>query len=312
MKVNKTRFAPTPSGYLHLGNVLSFLITASLAKKHAAKTLLRIDDLDQNRVRKEYIQDIFDTLDFLEIPYDEGPKSTVEFIQDYSQLNRLSIYKAYIHELKEKNLVFSCDCSRKTLLKKHPNGHYTGNCRVRGLPLNKKQTALRLITDSKQTVCIKSYIDAQRVHKLPDAMDFFMVQKKDGYPSYQLASMLDDIYFDVDLVVRGIDLWPSTLAQVYLSNQFIQTQNFGQTIFYHHPLYKKDGEKLSKSNGSYAIRQMIKAGIKKEGIYRMIGKHLNLSQETNNLEEFSSQFLLQINQSSKSGMDNNSPPFKAD
>ena len=64
MDFNKTRLAPTPSGYLHLGNVISFFITVSLAKKHGAKILLRIDDLDQKRVKSEYIQDIFDTLDF--------------------------------------------------------------------------------------------------------------------------------------------------------------------------------------------------------------------------------------------------------
>ncbi|MDO6436263.1 glutamate--tRNA ligase family protein [Cyclobacterium sp. 1_MG-2023] len=312
MKITKTRLAPTPSGYLHIGNVLSFLITASLAKKHAAKILLRIDDLDQKRVQMEYIQDIFDTLDFLEIPYDEGPKSTKEFIQDYSQLNRLSIYKDYIHGLKEKKLIFACDCSRKTLLKNHSKRYYTGTCLHRDLPLGKKQTALRLVTDLSQTIYINQYTDTQKAHQLPDAMNFFMVQKKDAYPSYQLASMLDDIYFDVDFIVRGKDLWPSTIAQVYLSNQLKQQQTFNQTIFYHHQLIKEEGEKLSKSNGSYAIRQMIKAGVKKEGIYRMISNQLNLPHETTNLEEFSIQFLLLMNQSSKLGIVNSSPPFKAD
>ncbi|WP_339904442.1 glutamate--tRNA ligase family protein [uncultured Cyclobacterium sp.] len=312
MKITKTRLAPTPSGYLHIGNVLSFLITASLAKKHAAKILLRIDDLDQKRVRMEYIQDIFDTLDFLEIPYDEGPKSSKEFIQDYSQLNRLSIYKDYIHGLKEKKLIFACDCSRKTLLKNHSKRYYTGNCLHRDLPLGKKQTALRLITDLRQTIYINHYTENQQVHQLPNAMDFFVIQKKDTYPSYQLASLVDDIYFDVDFIVRGTDLWDSTLAQVYLSNQLLRQQTFDQTVFYHHHLYKEEGKKLSKSNGSYAIRQMIKAGVKKEGIYRTIGHYLNLPQEIKNLEEFSSQFLLLMNQSSKSGIVNSSPPFKAD
>lgn len=312
MKITKTRLAPTPSGYLHLGNVLSFLITVSLAKKHGAKILLRIDDLDHKRVKTEYIQDIFDTLDFLEIPYDEGPKSTKEFLQDYSQRNRLSIYKEFIEELKEKNKVFACECSRKTLLNKHPKRWYTGTCLDRNLPLDKKQTALRIITDLTHTININLYNEVNKPHHLTDAMNFFIVQKKDTYPSYQLASMADDIYFNVDFIVRGIDLWPSTLAQVYLSSQLPMQQTFNQAVFYHHQLYKEEGKKLSKSNGSYAIRQMIKAGTKKEEIYKRIGNHLHLPQLTTNLEEFSSQFLLQLDQSSKSGIVNSSPPLKAD
>ena len=119
-KFNKTRLAPTPSGYLHLGNIISFLITVSLAKKHGAKILLRIDDLDQKRVKQEYIEDIFDTIDFLEIPYDEGPRNLKDFNQNYSQVHRQALYHAVIEELKDNNFVFPCDCSRKTLLKRHP------------------------------------------------------------------------------------------------------------------------------------------------------------------------------------------------
>jgi glutamyl/glutaminyl-tRNA synthetase len=78
-RFNKTRIAPTPSGYLHLGNVLSFAVTALLAKESGAKILLRIDDLDQARVNKRYLQDIFDTLNFLEIPWHEGPRNLEEF-----------------------------------------------------------------------------------------------------------------------------------------------------------------------------------------------------------------------------------------
>lgn len=74
MKFAQTRIAPTPSGYLHLGNAYSFLLTKALAKKHGAKILLRIDDLDRDRYRPEYVEDIFATLDFLEIKIDQGPK----------------------------------------------------------------------------------------------------------------------------------------------------------------------------------------------------------------------------------------------
>lgn len=299
MEITKTRLAPTPSGFLHLGNALSFFITASLAKKHKAKILLRIDDLDQKRVKAEYIQDIFDTLDFLEIPYDEGPRNKKEFLQDYSQLNRLSLYRKFIKELKEKNQIFACDCSRKKLQKEHPQRWYTGTCLHRDLSFSKNQSSLRLVTDLEQTVYINHYAMAQQQHHLPGAVGFFMVQKKDGYPSYHLASMVDDIHFKVDLIVRGLDLSASTVAQVYLSKHW-HDHSFDRTIFHHHQLFKEEGKKLSKSNGSYAIRQMIKAGLKKDAIYNRVGKHLNFAQPVNNLEEFTSQFLLHMDQSTKS------------
>ena len=75
MNFELTRIAPTPSGYLHLGNAYSFLLTKALAKKYDAKILLRIDDLDRDRYRPEFVQDIFDTLDYLEIKIDQGLKN---------------------------------------------------------------------------------------------------------------------------------------------------------------------------------------------------------------------------------------------
>ncbi|RQP14538.1 MAG: tRNA glutamyl-Q synthetase, partial [Parapedobacter sp.] len=84
----RTRIAPTPSGYLHLGNVFSFALTAALAKRSGAQILLRIDDLDYTRVKREYVEDIFHTLEFLKIPWHEGPRNYREYKQTYSQTYR--------------------------------------------------------------------------------------------------------------------------------------------------------------------------------------------------------------------------------
>src|SRR5690242_19755059 len=104
----KTRIAPTPSGYLHLGNVFSFALTASLARKTGASTLLRIDDLDQQRIQPQYVQDIFDTLQFLDIPFDEGPKDIEEFDRSWSQLTRMPLYENALAQLKYSGQVFAC------------------------------------------------------------------------------------------------------------------------------------------------------------------------------------------------------------
>lgn len=106
----KTRIAPTPSGYLHLGNIISFLITSAIARKHKAKIFLRIDDLDRARVRDIYINDIFETLNFLEITYDEGPKDITDFKSNYSQIHRLDLYEKALKDLADKGACFACIC----------------------------------------------------------------------------------------------------------------------------------------------------------------------------------------------------------
>jgi glutamyl-tRNA synthetase len=298
MVFHKTRLAPTPSGFLHLGNVISFFITASLAKKHGAKVLLRIDDLDQQRSRNEYIQDIFDTIDFLELPFDEGPATVSEFRQEYSQIHRLPSYKLIIEELLEKKAVFTCDCSRKTLLKKHPKRWYTGTCLHRNLTPGTSQTALRLNSDDKEDIQMHLYARGPVSYHLPESMKYFIVRKKDGFPSYQLASLADDINFGIDLIVRGEDLMPSSIAQVYLSRQ-LKNNSFNTRTFYHHQLFKARGEKLSKSKGSYSIHQMRKAGVKKEAVYFLAGKHLGLDRPVNNFDEFSLGFSRKLDAKTK-------------
>src|SRR5882762_5324158 len=88
----RTRIAPTPSGFLHLGNAFSFALTAKLARETGARLLLRIDDLDRDRVEARYVQDIFETLHFLGIPWDEGPRDILAYEATWSQVYRMDLY----------------------------------------------------------------------------------------------------------------------------------------------------------------------------------------------------------------------------
>jgi glutamyl/glutaminyl-tRNA synthetase len=151
-RYNKTRIAPTPSGFLHLGNVLSFAITATLARKNNAKIFLRIDDLDRARANKLYIQDIFDTLNFLEIPWDEGPRDVKEFEDCYSQLHRMAMYREQLQQLRDKRLIFACTCSRSQL----QNTHFC-DCLHRQIPLETENVSWRLITGNNPEPAIKNY-----------------------------------------------------------------------------------------------------------------------------------------------------------
>jgi glutamyl/glutaminyl-tRNA synthetase len=272
---NKTRFAPTPSGFLHMGNVLSFITTATLARKTGAKILLRIDDLDQLRVNQSYIRDIFDTLNFLEIPWDEGPMDNVGFESGYSQIHRMGLYEDALRQLADDGKIFACTCSRKQLVT-------TGTCNCINLqiPLDFENAAWRLITDNKQ-LAIKSITGEGIPTELPVEMQNFIVRKKDGFPAYQLTSVIDDLYYGIDLVVRGEDLWASTIAQHQLAIALGKNQ-FNQIAFCHHPLLKApDGVKLSKSAGATSIKYLRENSKTPADICMLIATNLNLKETVN-------------------------------
>lgn len=286
-KFRLTRFAPTPSGYLHLGNVYSFIITYHLAQKHHANILLRIDDMDRDRVKKKFIQDIFDTLDFLEITYHQGPKNLKEFESQYSQRKRIGLYRSALESLKQKQVLFACDCSRKKIEKMDPNGFYTGFCRNRHLDFKTKDVAWRMKVDRHKDVPYQDLFDGTIIGKIPGILADFIVRRKDGLPAYQLTSVVDDIHFGVDLIIRGKDLGGSTLAQVYLSDH-LENNSFSKNTFYHHPLIQgPDHQKLSKSSGATSIQFLRKSGKKKEDIFQMIGDWMGSSIPIRSLGEFS-------------------------
>lgn len=283
---NLTRYAPTPSGFLHLGNIYSFILTYHLAKKHRAKILLRIDDVDKDRVKTKFIQDVFDNLDFLELPYDLGPKNVADFKANFSQTKRLDLYVKGLEILKENKKLFACDCSRKKIEKLNPKGYYTGFCRNRNLLFDQKEVAWRLMADIHQDIRFNDLNDGHLIGKLPGILTDFIVRKKDGLPAYQLTSVIDDLHFGVDLIVRGKDLWGSTLGQVFLSES-LEPNTFSQNTFYHHPLiHDPNHQKLSKSAGATSIQFLRKSGKKKEDVFQLIGDWLGVKGKINSLDEF--------------------------
>lgn len=283
LQFKRTRIAPTPSGFLHLGNVLSFALTAVLARQTGAQILLRIDDMDRERAGREYVQDIFDTLHFMEIPWDEGPRNYTEFEKEFSQLHRLPLYEKALLQLQEQGRVFACTCSRTQILSISPAGVYPGTCRDKGLLLDTKDACWRLQTDNRE-LGIKTVDQSIIRDILPASLKDFIVRKKDGFPAYQLTSLIDDLYWSVDLVVRGEDLRPSTLAQQYLAT-VLNKPAFSEAYFFHHPLLAgKDGLKFSKSAGSTSIQFLRKEGKKPADIYAMIARMMSLPEPVGDRE----------------------------
>jgi glutamyl-tRNA synthetase len=282
---SKTRLAPTPSGFLHLGNVLSFAVTAALAGQTGASLLLRIDDLDRERISPAYVQDIFDTLHFLEIPWEEGPRSVAEYEQTYSQLHRLPLYRQALQQLAAQGLVFACTCSRTEILRVSANGVYPGTCRDKQLPLDTPGACWRLRTVPETLLQVQEWNGAVHEAMLPATMYDFVVKKKDGFPAYQLASLIDDLHWGVDLVVRGEDLRASTLAQLYLASM-LGFNRFLSVRFLHHPLLmEKGGTKLSKSAGATSVQYLRKQGWQPPAVFAAIGDMLGIAPPVRSWEE---------------------------
>jgi len=280
---HKTRLAPTPSGYLHLGNIYSFALTAALAKQNNASILLRIDDMDRERVQSNYIRDIFETLRFLDIPWTEGPRTPEEFDTQYSQRHRLPLYQKALDQLRERDLVYACNCSRSQLQQQGAQG-YPGTCRHKGLSLDEEQVAWRLRTGPDAKVRVRTLQGIQEV-PLPATMHDVIVRKKDGFPAYQLSSVIDDVHFGIDFIVRGQDLWESTLVQLYLAGLLGET-HFSNITFHHHSLLLDDTDrKLSKSAGDTSVHYLRQHGHTAEAIYTLLGKTLGLNKPVKRWED---------------------------
>lgn len=225
----RTRYAPTPSGYLHRGNAAHLLLVASLAAKAEAEVVLRIDDADAARYRQEYLQDIFDVLNWLNLPWDVGPRSVAD-ISEWTQGSRLHHYRQARDALVETGQVYACECTRSDW-QGYQGSECPGDCRARGVVEVADKTAWR--------VHLEGVTDP-------------VIWRRDNVPAYHLTSVVDDDLFSVDFVVRGEDLRESTHIQRQLSD-LLPDSSFHAAQVIHHPLISDpSGAKLSKSAGSQA------------------------------------------------------------
>ncbi|MBP7558110.1 MAG: hypothetical protein KA821_17670 [Chitinophagaceae bacterium] len=280
-----TRLAPTPSGFLHLGNILSFALTAYFAERTGARILLRIDDMDLLRVEKKYVDDIFDTLAFMGLQWDEGPANYTDYAEQHTQRLRIPHYEQALAQLAEAGHIFACTCSRSQLAQLPAGSGYPGTCEHKKLPLDTPDASWRIKTYKNRALTVQRLGTYPVSLPLPASMHGFVVRKKDGDPAYQLTSLLDDQLAGTDLIVRGIDLWPSTWAQLYLAS-LLQIQSFEETSFVHHPLLLGTmGQKLSKSAGDTSIRQLRQMGWSAAEIYTQITSLLGFEKKTGNWQE---------------------------
>ena len=239
------RFAPTPSGFLHEGNIFNFILIWLWARTVGAKILLRIDDLDSGRIRPEYVSHIFEVLDLLGLDYDMGPAGPDDFYKNWSQTARMDEYLSLINLLREKGHLFGCDCSRKMLVGLEL---YPGNCIGKGLDMDTDGMVWRMKTAFGDHIDILEKGE-RKGYNVSEICGNYIVKRRDEIPSFHIASFADDIKFGITHIVRGRDLLSSSVAQMHLgklvdNNQFNEVQ-----FFHHHLIVNQHGEKISKSAG---------------------------------------------------------------
>lgn len=288
----KTRIAPTPSGLLHAGNGASFLLTWLIAKAFNGSVLLRIDDLDSERMRDEYVEDIFASLDWLGIQPDKGPSGPLELHSRFSQKLRIPIYNSILDILRNKGLLFACSCTRSML----PSGPYPGTCEHKNIPLDSEDVAWRIRVPENTEVCFNDLLLGPLTIYPFKETGSFVVRSRTGKPAYQIASLCDDIDFNINFIVRGTDLMPSTAAQLYI-DQTALNGTFSKTRFLHHPLLKdSDENKLSKSKGAASLQHMRLSGESPLAIYRIVAEWMNVS-AGNSIEELKERLIEKIRES---------------
>ena len=279
----RTRIAPTPSGFLHAGNGISFILTYAIARAFEGQILLRIDDLDAERMRREHVEDIFKTLDWLGLEYDEGPTSPDDFYQNFSQHKRLDIYNNLIKKLQIAGLLYECHCSRKQINLASTNGLYPKTCRNNHLSahdVHKKETAWRIEVPDSTIIYFNEWQKEKISIQLDTTMGDFIIQQKNGLPAYQIASLADDELYKINFIVRGNDLLNSTAAQIFLAEQIIDLP-FPKNTFYHHPLMKNtEGVKFSKSEGATSLKEWRKAHQTPLELYRKAAEWLGFPIQT--------------------------------
>ena len=247
-----TRFAPSPTGYLHLGHIVNAIYTWGVARALGGRVLLRLEDHDRIRSRPEYEQALLDDLDWLGFEADDGRARLMR------QSDTPEIYRDVLNELKRTQRVYACDCSRTDI----GGERYVGRCRNRNLSEIPGRGVRVQLPDG--IVSAHDLVTGAIEQTPSEQCGDLLLRDRDGNWTYQFAVTVDDLRQGVTLVIRGADLLSSTGRQVLLGGMLGRP---APPLFLHHPLILGPrGEKLSKSAGDTGVRELRAKGLGPEDV----------------------------------------------
>ncbi len=268
MKVNKTRFCPSPTGFLHLGNLRTSLFSLLMARKSKGTFLLRIEDTDLERSKKEFSEAICADLKWMGFEWDEGPEVGGKE-KSYYQSQRINLYEEFYDKLLELDLIYPCFTSEEELKIIRRNQIAAGQPpRYTGVwsqasdeevqeELNKgNKPVYRFRIPKKETITFLDLVKGEQTFSTDD-LDDFIVRKKDSSPTFMFANAIDDSLMGVDLVLRGDDHLSNTPRQIAL----LDSLNLSLPKYAHVSLFTgSDGAPLSKRNGSLSVSDLREMG----------------------------------------------------
>ncbi|HTT87855.1 MAG TPA: glutamate--tRNA ligase, partial [Acidimicrobiales bacterium] len=240
----RVRFAPSPTGFLHVGSARAALFNWLFARRQGGTFILRIEDTDAERNREEWVEGIVTTLEWMEMAPDEGP---------YRQSERAGLYRGAVDRLWDAGALYACDCSREEVearTKGNATPGYDGHCRRRGLA--RDAGALRFAVPDEGMVVVHDLIRGDVTFPC-EAIEDFVVVKSSGAPLFVLANVVDDVDMAVTHVIRGEDLLPSTPKALLLWGA-LEGPGTAVPDFAHLPLLvNAKRQKLSKRRDTVAV-----------------------------------------------------------
>jgi len=270
------RFAPSPTGGLHLGNARTALLAWLHARAAGGSFVMRVEDLDFGRVRPGIMEAQLDELRWLGLDWDEGPDVGGPHAP-YVQSERTERYEEALRRLAAEGHLFACTCSRREILAAASAPHageegpaYPGTCRARAVPAGAPSLTRWAVADAAlrfrvpdEEVCFHDGVRGRACFRPAHDTGDFVVRRKDGVAAYQLAVVVDDAAMGITDVVRGGDLLGSTARQLLL----FRALGLPEPRFAHVPLLLgADGERLAKRHGAVSLGELRGAGVSPEAV----------------------------------------------
>ncbi|MGM0444271.1 MAG: glutamate--tRNA ligase [Fibrobacterota bacterium] len=274
----RVRFAPSPTGYLHVGGARTALFNYLYARQQGGTFILRVEDTDRSRYREDALNEIFTSLEWLGLDWDEGPQKGGDF-GPYYQSERLDLYQKYARILVEKGAAYYCFCSSDRLAelreKQETDGAVSGYDRhCRGIDPAEAQKrvdageahVLRLKIPDNREIRFNDVIRGEIAFST-EGLDDFVLMKTDGYPTYHMANIVDDHTMEITHVLRG-DEWINSAPKHELLYEAFGWQ---PPVWVHLPIIlAESGGKLSKRKGAASVMDYSKKGILPEALFNFL------------------------------------------
>ena len=260
------RYAPSPSGYLHLGNLRTAILAWAMARRGGKSFYMRVEDLD--RVRPGAAERQLADLRAMGLDWDVSPGSAAESTEGKEagvlyQSTRLAAYERAVQQLREAGLVYECYCTRREIQEASSAPHgapgaYPGTCRGLSEAQREERRAQRPPALRLRAECTSYTVQDDFYGAYTGLVDDFVLVRNDGTYAYNLTSVVDDAFVGVEQIVRGDDLLPSAPRQSYLA----QLLGLTQPRYAHVPLaLNEEGKRLAKRDGAVTLPQLREAGV---------------------------------------------------